>query len=341
MLKGSPAAAILESEGLGGVFYLHGDDEFRKEEAARALVEAHLDPVAADFNFSRMRGSELDLDDLASTVATPPMMGPWRVIELRETEALASSSRARGLLVDVAESPPPDMALILLCSVPEGSRARFYRDLAAHARDLEFPAVSPNDVPGWLMERGRELYDIEIEPDAARALGAAVGTDLGVLSQELEKLAGFVGEGGTVGTAEVEAAGTRLPRQDRWRWFDLVGERRFDEALSSLDTLLGQGETGVGLVIGLATHLLRLGVTAERGLRGLEEALPGNQKWLARKLGSGIRAQAGRWTVEGLAEALDGLLRVDRLLKSSGLPDAALLEEWLLTRMARADREAA
>ena len=28
----------------GGVFYLHGEDDFRKREAARAIAEAHLDP---------------------------------------------------------------------------------------------------------------------------------------------------------------------------------------------------------------------------------------------------------------------------------------------------------
>lgn len=340
MLKKNPVLATLEKGGAGGVFYLHGDDEFRKHEAARALVDAHL-AAAADFNYDPLRGSEVSLDDLASVLATPPMMAEWRVVLLRETEALASSSRARELVVGVAQAPPPGLALILVCTKPEGSRARFYRDLAAHARSVEFPAVSPNDVPGWLIDRGREFYSVDVAPEAARALGAAVGTDLGVLSQELQKLARLVGEGGTVTTAEVEAAGTRLPKQDRWRWFDLVGERRFGEALESLRTLLGQGESGVYLVIGLATHLLRIGVTAERGLRGLEEALPSNQKWLARKMGPALQSQAREWTVEGLEEALGGLLRVDRLLKSSGLSDEALLEEWLLARMARDGREVA
>lgn len=342
MLKKDPALAVLEQGGLGGVFYLHGADEFRKAEAARALVDAHLGPTAADFNFDPLRGSEVSLDDLASVLATPPMMAEWRVVLLRETEALASSSRARKLVVGVAESPPSGLALILVCSKPEGSRARFYRDLASHGRSMEFPTVSPDDVPGWLVERGRERYSIDLEVEAARALGAAVGTDLGVLSQELEKLAGFVGEGGTVTTTEVEAAGTRLPEQDRWRWFALVGERRFGEALESLRTLLGQqGESGVGVVIGLTTHLLRVGVTAEQGLRGLEEVLPPRQKWLVRKEGRSLQAQARGWTVAGLDEALAGLLRVDRLLKSSGLSDEALLEEWLLTRMARDAAEAA
>ncbi|MND06965.1 hypothetical protein D3C83_286720 [compost metagenome] len=49
----------------------------------------------------------------------------------------------------------------------------------------------------------------------------------------------------------MNAAGTKLPAQDRWEWFDLVGGRRFEQARVALPTLFAQGETGVALVIGL------------------------------------------------------------------------------------------
>ena len=331
-MASGPLPRSLEKVGRGGVFFLHGEDEFRKEEAARALVEAHLDPATRDFNFDPLRGSEVDVERLASILATPPMMAEWRVVLLRETEALASSAHARDVLIGVAQAPPPGLALILSATPPERSKARIYKDLEKLAHSFEFGAVSPNDVPAWLVGRARERHEIVLDEDAARALGAAIGTDLGVLSQELDKLAAFVGERRRVGREDVEAAGIRLPRQDRWQWFDRVGERRFPEALSSLGVLLGQSETGVGLVAGLGTHLLRLAVALHGGQRALEGVLEGNQQWLARRL----VPQARRWRPEELDEALGDLLRIDRLLKSSGLGDEALLEEWLLARMAAA-----
>jgi DNA polymerase-3 subunit delta len=329
-LSAAPQQRSLQEAGRGGVFYLHGDDEFRKEEAARALLEAHLDPATRDFNFDRLRGSEVDVERLASILGTPPMMAEWRVVLLRETEALASSARAREVLLGVARTPPPGLALVLMATVPERSRARFYKDLEALARSSRFGAISPNDVPRWLMTRAREHHAFDLDEDAARALGAAVGTDLGVLTREMEKLAAFAGDRGRVSREDVEAAGISLPRQDRWQWFDRVGERRFGEALSSLGVLLGQNESGVGLVAGLATHLLRLSVVAHGGPEALERALEGNQRWLVGRL----VPQARRWRARELDEALLDLLRVDRLLKSSGLSDEGLLEEWLLTRMA-------
>lgn len=318
---------------LGGVFYLHGEDHFRKEATVRALVDAHLDPATRDFNFDPLRGTEVDGETLSSVLATPPMMAEWRVVVLREVEGLASTKKARDELVAVAKSPPPGLALIMSCTVPSGSKAKFYRELAKHGRSVEFRAIGEADVPGWLMSRAEEAHGVELDADAARALGGAIGTDLGVLSQELEKLAHFVGDRRRIAVADIEAAGTRLPSEDRWRWFDLVGERRFEEARRALPVLLGQSETGVGLVIGLTTHFLRLGIAAQKGPRGLEAALPRHQKWLA----SRIAEQARDWSLGEVDDALAGLLDVDRLLKASPHTDEHFLESWLLGLRVRAE----
>ncbi len=315
----------------GGAFYLHGDDEFRKEEVVRALVEAHLDPATRDFNFDPLRGSEVDTETLASVLGTPPMMAEWRVVVIREVEGLASSARSRDILLQFVAAPPPGLALVLSCTVPQGSKAKFYRELARTARSLEFQPITAADVPGWLMVRGRDRFGIEIDVDAAQALGAAIGPNLGVLTQEMEKLRDFVGQRARVTVADVEAAGTSLPSQDRWRWFDLVGDGRQEEALATLGVLMGQGESGVGLVIGLTTHFLRLGIVAEGGAGALESVLPPHQRWLAKRL----VAQAHRWRPEEIDDALEGLLRVDRLLKASPLSDEHHVEEWLLGLLAR------
>ena len=132
--------------------------------------------------------------------------------------------------------------------------------------------------------------------------------------------------------ADVQAAVGGIPRQNRWEWFDMVGERRFSEARATLSTLLDSGETGVGLVIGMGTHLLRLGIVAHGGERALENALPSYQRWLA----SRRARQAGKWRAADLDGALEDLLRADRLLKSTNLGDRAILEELILRFQAHA-----
>ena len=94
----------------GGAFYLHGADLFRKEEATRALIGAHLDPATRDFNLDALRGTDVDGETLASVLATPPMMAEWRVVVVREVEGLAPSKKAREELLKVVSNPPPGLA---------------------------------------------------------------------------------------------------------------------------------------------------------------------------------------------------------------------------------------
>jgi DNA polymerase-3 subunit delta len=258
------------------------------------------------------------------------MMAEWRVVVLREVEGLATSKHAREALLKVVADPPPGLTLVMSCTVPKGSKAKFYSELRRSAQTVEFKEITADDVPGWLMERAESVQGVEMDIDAARALGAAIGLDLGVLARELEKLTDFVGDRRRITVKDVDAAGTKLPSQDRWKWFDLVGERRFEQARQALVVLLGQGESGVGLVIGLASHLLRLGVAVEEGPRGLEAVLPVHQKWLARQLGP----QAKKWTVAEIDHAVRGLLDVDRMLKASPHTDEHFIETWLLSQRA-------
>ena len=312
----------------GGVFYLHGEDDFRKREAAREIAEAHLDAATRDFNHDVMHGPELDVRDFASVVATPPMMAEWRVVLVHGAEALASVPSARKLVLDIAASPPEGLALILAATKPRRSKARFYSDIARAARSIEFRPVRPNDLPGFLISWCRDRHGAEMNEDAARALAAAVGSDMGVLAQEVAKLAAMAPEGHPITVETVEEGGIRVPRVDHWRWFDMVGGRDFAAATAALRELFMRGESGVFLVMGLTIHFLRLGLALDRGLAGLEAALPPRQRWVARR----IQGQSRGWNRESLDGALLGLRRVDRLMKASALPHDHLLEEWLLAQ---------
>lgn len=308
----------------GGVFFLHGDDEYRKSAAAKFLVDRFADAATGDFNLDRLHGSEVAVEQLASVIATPPMMAEWRVVHLREVEGLASSPRARKVVLQAAESPPPGLVLILQGTVPARSKARFYKDLRRVATAVEFKPVPADGVPAWLVAWARQDAGVELELEAAQQLAGAVGTDLGVLTQEVRKLAEMVGDG-PVDTDAVRRGGIRIPRQDRWAWFDLVGGRRIREAVEGLPILLQQGETAIGLVISLSVHLLRLGVAVEGGARALQEVLPPWQRFAARKLVS----QARLWNRAELVNAIRGLRRLDQLLKASAIDDEVLVEEWL------------
>lgn len=322
----SPARleAQLSTRPDAAVYFLHGEEDHLREAAVDQVVAAFLDAATRDFNFDQLRGGDVSADALASILATPPMMATYRVVVLREVQGLAQ--KARELVEATAAQPPAGLVLVVSGQKPSGSKARFYDQLRKLATTVEFPRLSLNDLPGWLMDRARDEHGKEVELDAARALVSAIGSHLGVLSTELEKLASFAGEREVLTLDDVRAVGGYVPRVDRWAWFDLVGERRFDEALRLLPELLESGESGVGLVAGIGGHLVRVALAVAGGREALEKQLPPNQRWLARRVGSAASA----WTVREIDQALADLLRTDRLLKSAPMGDRHAMEELLL-----------
>jgi DNA polymerase III delta subunit len=251
------------------------------------------------------------------------MMAEYRVVVVRGTEDMAQSSTARDLLTDTAASPPPGLALILEADTG-GSKAKVWKTLKKTTTSVEFGQLSENDLPGWLMAWA-QAHEMELGPGAARALAAAVGPGLAPLVRELEKLREYAD--GAITREDVEAVVGAIPRQDRWEWMDLVGGRRFEAAREGLPILLETGgESGVGLVIGLGNQFLRIALWLAGGQRALEAALPGHQKWLARR----IPGQARQWTEAGITAALRDLERADRLLKSAPLSDYQIMDELLL-----------
>ena len=228
------------------MFFLHGGDDFRKSAAAKLLLDRYADSATRDFNLDLIEGSETSVERLASVIATPPMMAEWRVVHLKEAEALAGSPSARKVILDTAKNPPPGLVLILQATVPAKSRAKFYKDLARVATAVEFKPVPADEVPGWLVSWAREEAGVTVEIDAARALAGAAGTELGMLTLEVRKLAEMVGEGAPVDVRAVRKGGLRLPSQDRWAWFDLVGNRQIREAAARTPDPVGTGRVGGG-----------------------------------------------------------------------------------------------
>ncbi len=303
---------------------MSGDEPFLREEALRQIMEAHLEPATRDFNLDQLRGAEASADALASLFATPPLMANWRLVVVRDAQGL--TPRARSVIEAAAATPPSGLVLILSASIPAGSQAAFYRTLERNSTAVEFAPLGSLDAPPWAVERAVTLHGVELELDAARALVAAVGTDLGTLAAELDKLAGGSRDRRRISLDDVTDLVGVIPRVNRWTWVELVGDRRLDEAMRQLPTLMGAGENGVGLVIAIGAQLLRVALVVSGGEATLERALPRTQPTLVRKL----VAQARRWTLPELDAVFTELLRTDRLLKTGPPSEAQAMEELLL-----------
>jgi len=321
-------ATLVDRGEVEGVFFFYGDAERLRDDAARALVEAAVDSATRDFNLDTYRASEVSPETLAASLAMPPVMASRRVVALFGAERLTPTGCT--VVQDVLDRTPPELTLVVTATIPKGSRKAFYRKMKEGAVALEWAAPRDAEIPGWLIERASETHGIVLDARAAEALAAAVGSDLGLLESELEKLAS-TGSGEPVTVERVAELVPNIRPVNRWAWLDLVAERDYRAALADLPTLLSAPDSSaVGLINAMTDHHVLLGIAAEGGAALLQRTLgEAGKPYLKFKVRT-FTSQSRRWTGEEIDQALQLLRRADSRAKTTGGRDRAVLEELLL-----------
>jgi DNA polymerase-3 subunit delta len=318
---------IVAGGDLSGAFFFHGDAERLRDEAARRLADAALDPATRDFNLDVFRSADVTPESLAAALAMPPVMSARRVVLLYDAERLTPTGCS--VVEEVLGRIPDDVTLIVTATIPPRSKKAFYRRLRDGAVCLEWTSPKEAEIPGWIIERAERRHGARISADAAAALAAAVGADVGVLEVELEKLAASA-DGSEIDLERVRALVPNVREVNRWSWLDAVAGREYLAARRDLPALLAApGESAVGLLNGLVDNHLFLGIAREAGTGGVTAALDRAGKPYLKFKARTWAGQARRWSAGGIESAIELLLEADRRAKT-GHDDLAVLDGLLL-----------
>ena len=312
------------------VYYLHGDDDFLKEQSVRELVAAAVDPSTRDFNLDIRAGAELDAETLGSLLGTPPMMAERRVVVVRDVAALRKDARAA--LDRYLKEPAPDVMLILVA--PAGEKAKVDKALEARAATMEFAPLAGDRVPRWITHHVESVLGATITAEAAELLQQATGNELAALAAELDKLASYSG-GGTIDEAAVaDVVGVRRG-ETLGDFLDRVAARDAGGALALLPHILAQPKTSaVSIVMALTTQMLAIGWGITRSRADYFELLKSGKAFPMRPWGEAARAWSAaerHWDDATIDASLDALLAADIALKETRLSsDTQLLTNLVL-----------
>jgi DNA polymerase III subunit delta len=316
-----PLRAAINDKQFSPAYFLHGEDEYLKEDALRHLLDAAVDPATRDFNLDQRRGAELDAESLASLLAMPPMMAERRVVVIRDVTALRKD--ARGALDKHLRSPAPDILVVLTAPAD----AKGDKSLSSLAVPVECKSLTGAQVPKWIVARAEKQLGTSISTGAVELLQNAVGADLSQLAIELDKLAAYCGARPIDEDAVSAIVGVRRDETPSML-LDAVAMRDSALALSLVPTVLQQPKTGaVPLVMMLTTQMLALAVGVARLIpagRQYNEYFAllksGSSNFTGRAWGEAASAwqrAAGKWSKADVDHALAVLLQTDLALKSS------------------------
>jgi DNA polymerase-3 subunit delta len=275
------------------------------------------------------------LRDVVDELATLAMFGGDRRLVLVEA-ADEFVSRYRAELEDYVAKPKANGVLVLGVKT-FAANTRLFKAVAAAGLAIECSTPPPARLPRWLSGWARSEHGVALPQPAAETLVEMVGPELGLLDQELAKLALSAGPGGTISAELLRKSVGSWRAKTTWEMLDATLDGNARDAMLQLDRLLLAGESPVAILGQISASLRRLAaatriiLTAEAAGRrgGLRDALEqaGVQRFLLAKAEAQLR-KLGRQRGERLYQ---WLLETDLALKGdSALPPRLILERLIV-----------
>ena len=167
------------------IYFLMGEEPFYIDEISNHLLKNVLTESQKDFDQRILYGKDLSVAQLINEARRYPMMGEHQLILVREAQMIRNFEDEFLLYV---QQPMPSTVLIINYKYKSlDKRRKLYAALEQSAVLYESKKIYDNQVPAWI-NRFLSEQDIQIEPKAAQMLGDFLGTDLGRIVGELEKL---------------------------------------------------------------------------------------------------------------------------------------------------------
>jgi DNA polymerase-3 subunit delta len=353
-----------------GLYLLQGQDDRRKREALRELLDQLVDPSGRDFDLEHLDADTVTAEEVLAALGSLPMFAERRVVVLLNAGRLRYP-RQRGTqerLAAVIPSLPESACLVLVAwaEAEEDSRRKSVigerLEAAIKKAGGEVMSFAPprraEEAAPFVVQEAKRLGKT-IAPPVAVLLARRVGPDLDALAQEMAKLSAYAGDRSTIGREDVELLSPRAPDDNVFAWMDAVMAGNRELALRRLQDLLESGEAPLKLIAQLAGRLRevwqakyllerRIPLTTDPAALPdpVREALPGTrgaggegsvlakvkrQPWAARQLAEDARA----FSWPRLHRALPRLAEADAGIKGweSGVGDPRLALELLVVAL--------
>lgn len=322
--KATLLADAIRTGRFDAAYALTGDNDFRKEEALRQVLESATEPSTRDFNVDVIRGGEADPQHLETALGALPMLAERRVVVVRDAGALRKAAAAR--LDTYLGNPSASTVLVLVYAAGADVPEAVSRRVAV----IPLEQLSGDQLRRWITRQAKTAHRVEIAPEAAGLLQEAVGNDLLELAGELDKLASFT-EGARIDTDAVAAVVGVRPGETIVSLLEAVAARDVRRSLALVGPVIRQPKiTGVNVVMSLAAMTLGIGwCRAQRDGGADPTRLQREGFGVARRvgafldprapsarIGSWVRASAN-WSRADVDAALEALLAADTALKQT------------------------
>jgi DNA polymerase-3 subunit delta len=313
------------------LYVVHGDEDFLKRQVLRALRTLVVGPDADDVAISTHPGDKATFAAVHDEWETVPFFNPRRLVIVENADPFVTRYRAN---LEKAVGNLPDRGTLVLDVKTWPATTRLAK-LVEPSATITCKAPAAYRMPAWCVQWALAQHGKQLSAQAASLLVDLVGPEMGLLHQELLKLAIYVGNRDHIDAGDVDKLVGSNRAENTWKILDAIGEGRAAEGLAMLERLFDQGEEPLMILGALSKQLRRLAQAARLNQNGLPLATALEKAGVPAFGMKGCEQQLihlGRRRTDRL---YDWLLEVDFGMKGgSPLPPRTLLER-LVVRLAR------
>lgn len=247
------------------VYAVSGDEDFLKRLARERIIANTLGDADPSFAVSVYAGDKLDFSTVRNELDTLPFLAPCRVVVVENADPFVTEHRPA---LEQYVAKPSSVGVLVLDAKAFPETTKLAKTLPDTAK-VSCKAPPPYRLPAWCVDWARSRHNKKLAGDAAELLVELVGPAMGLLDQELGKLAGAAGAKPTVSAEDVGRLVGRSKAADVFRIMDAVGEGKPGDALSILEDLFAEGEDPMAVLGPLTAQLRKLAAVGRLTATGL------------------------------------------------------------------------
>lgn len=251
------------------VVALTGGQRYLKQAVFERLKEAVIGED--ETSLTKFAGKEADLQSVTDELRTVSMWSDRRLVVVEDADDFVTKYRAS--LEKYVEKPARKSVLVLdVKTWPKTTRLA--KQVAKDGLDVECSELKGPPLLKWLQDSARDTHGQVLSREAAVLMVELVGEELGMLDQELSKLASYVGAGGRIEAKDVQTLVGGWRTETTWAMTDAVRDNDLAFAINALDQLLVAGEAEEKLLGGLSYVFKKLAQATDLSKsQPLEQAL--------------------------------------------------------------------